>query len=64
MAVFPLSGLYAATYAMKKIFSDLKKKGTTQDCRNIMVDFAEFNELVELQKYMDMDHKYSSPSYK
>jgi 2,3-dimethylmalate lyase len=59
MAVFPLSGLYAATYAMKKIFSDLKKKGTTQDCRNIMVDFAEFNELVQLQKFMDMDQKYS-----
>jgi methylisocitrate lyase len=62
MAVFPLSGLYGATYAMKKIFSDLKKKGTTQDCRNIMVDFAEFNELVELQKFMDMDQKYSNQS--
>jgi carboxyvinyl-carboxyphosphonate phosphorylmutase len=62
MAVFPLSGLYGATYAMKKIFSDLKKKGTTQDCRNIMVDFAEFNELVELQKFMDMDQKYSNHS--
>jgi 2,3-dimethylmalate lyase len=62
MAVFPLSGLYGATYAMKKIFSDLKKKGTTQDCRNIMVNFAEFNELVELQKFMDMDQKYSNQS--
>jgi len=62
MAVFPLSGLYGATYAMKRIFSDLKKKGTTQDCRNIMVDFAEFNELVELQKFMDMDQKYSNQS--
>ena len=62
MAVFPLSGLYGATYAMKKIFSDLKKKGTTQDCRHIMVDFAEFNELVELQKFMDMDQKYSNQS--
>jgi carboxyvinyl-carboxyphosphonate phosphorylmutase len=62
MAVFPLSGLYGATYAMKKIFSNLKKTGTTQNCKDIMVDFGEFNELVELQKFMQMDHKYSNQS--
>jgi methylisocitrate lyase len=60
IAVFPLSGLYGATYAMKKIFSSLKKTGSTQDCRDIMVNFGEFNELVELQRFMDMDHKYSN----
>jgi 2,3-dimethylmalate lyase len=62
IAVFPLSGLYAATYAMKKVFSDLKKKGTTQDCRKIMLEFTEFNQLVELQKFMKMDQKYSDQS--
>ena len=62
IAVFPLSGLYAATYGMKRIFTDLKKKGTTQDCRNIMLDFTEFNQLVDLQKYMNMDQKYSDQS--
>lgn len=60
IAVFPLSGLYGATYAMKKIFSCLKKTGSTQECRDIMMNFGEFNELVELQKFMDMDHKYSN----
>jgi carboxyvinyl-carboxyphosphonate phosphorylmutase len=59
IAVFPLSGLYGATYAMKKIFSSLKKTGSTQDCRDIMVNFGEFNELVELKRFMDMDRKYS-----
>jgi carboxyvinyl-carboxyphosphonate phosphorylmutase len=58
IAVFPLSGLYGATFAMKKIFSSLKKTGSTQECRDIMMNFGEFNELVELQKFMDMDHKY------
>ena len=32
MVVFPLSGLYGATYAMKKIFSYLKRNGTTKNC--------------------------------
>jgi carboxyvinyl-carboxyphosphonate phosphorylmutase len=59
IAVFPLSGLYGATFAMKKIFSSLKKTGSTQECRDIMMNFGEFNELVELQKFMDMDHKYT-----
>src|SRR5437867_2907749 len=59
IAVFPLSGLYGATFAMKKIFSSLKKTGSTQECRDIMMNFGEFNELVELQKFMDMDRKYA-----
>jgi carboxyvinyl-carboxyphosphonate phosphorylmutase len=60
MVVFPLSGLYAATYAMKKIFSYLKSKGTTKGCTDTMLDFDEFNELVELPKFMQMEKKYQS----
>jgi 2,3-dimethylmalate lyase len=60
MVVFPLSGLYASASAMKTIFSDLKKNGTTKNSRNIMLDFNEFNELVELSKFMQMDEKYQS----
>jgi len=59
IAVFPLSGLYGAAYAMKKIFTSLKETGSTQNCRDIMVNFGEFNELVELQRFMQMDQKYS-----
>jgi 2,3-dimethylmalate lyase len=60
MVVFPLSGLYAATYAMKKIFSHLKSNGTTKGCTDMMLDFNEFNELVELPKFMQMEKKYQS----
>jgi methylisocitrate lyase len=60
MVVFPLSGLYAATYAMKKIFSHLKSNGTTKGCTDTMLDFDEFNELVELPKFMQMEKKYQS----
>ncbi len=58
MVVFPLSGLYGATYAMKKIFSNLKKYGTTKTCKDMMLDFHEFNDLVELPKFMQMEKKY------
>ena len=60
MVVFPLSGLYGATYAMKKIFFYLKSNGTTKGCTDTMLDFNEFNELVELPKFMQMEKKYQS----
>jgi len=60
MVVFPLSGLYGAAYAMKKIFSLLKKNGTTKRCTDMMLDFNEFNDLVELSKFMQMEEKYQS----
>ena len=60
MVVFPLSGLYGSAFAMKKIFSDLKKYGSTKNSRDIMLDFNEFNELVELSKFIQMEEKYHS----
>lgn len=60
MVVFPLSGLYGATFAMKKIFSHLKKNGTTINCKDMMLDFNEFNDLVELAKFMRMEKKYQN----
>lgn len=62
MVVFPLSGLYAATYAMKKIFSHLKSNGTTKGCTDTMLDFNEFNELVELPKFMQMEKSIKAKS--
>ena len=60
MVVFPLSGLYGAAYAMKKIFSQLKRTGSTKDSKHMMLDFNEFNDLVELPRFMQMEKKYES----
>ena len=60
LVVFPLSGLYASAFAMKKILTDLKKNGSTKNSRDTMLDFNEFNELVELSKFMKMEEKYHS----
>jgi carboxyvinyl-carboxyphosphonate phosphorylmutase len=59
VAVFPLSGLYSATYAMREVFSELKKTGGTKRTRNIMVTFKDFNKFVDLQKYMGLEKRYS-----
>ena len=58
IVVYPLSGLYGATYALKRIFSNLRHRGTTTECKNIMIDFNEFNEIVELDKFMEMEKQY------
>ncbi len=60
MVVFPLSGLYGSAFAMKRILLDLKKNGSTKNSRDTMLDFNEFNELVELSKFMKMEEKYQS----
>ena len=60
LVVFPLSSLYGSAFAMKKILTDLKKNGSTKNSRDTMLDFNEFNELVELSKFMKMEEKYQS----
>jgi methylisocitrate lyase len=59
IAVFPLSALYGATYAMREILKELKSTGTTQVTRKMMVTFKDFNSFVDLQKYLDLENKYS-----
>lgn len=59
IALFPLSALFAATYAIKSVLSELKQTGSTQDGRKQMVTFGEFNNLVDLQRYMDLEKRYA-----
>jgi carboxyvinyl-carboxyphosphonate phosphorylmutase len=58
IAVFPLSALYSATYAMREVMTELKKTGTTKETRKIMVAFKDFNRFVDLGKYMDLEERY------
>jgi carboxyvinyl-carboxyphosphonate phosphorylmutase len=60
IAVFPLSGLYAATFAIKQVFLELKNSGATQQARRMMVTFKDFNKLVDLHKYAALEKKYAS----
>ena len=58
VAVFPLSALYSATYAIREVLTELKKTGTTNETRKMMVTFKDFNRFVDLAKYMDLEKKY------
>ena len=57
--LYPLSVLFANTFATMNILSELKKSGTTQKLKNNVVNFDQFNELVELKKFRKMEKKYS-----
>jgi methylisocitrate lyase len=58
ISLFPLSALYAATFAMKEVLNELKQNGTTKQVRKKMVTFSDFNKLVELQRYRDLEKRY------
>lgn len=59
IAVFPLSALYSATYAMREVLTELKKTGETKHTRKMMVTFKDFNQFVDLDKYMDLEKRYT-----
>ena len=58
IVVWPLSGLYSATYAMREVFTELKKTSYTKKTRKMMVTFKDFNKFVDLQKYMGLEKRY------
>jgi methylisocitrate lyase len=58
IALFPLSGLYSSTFAVYNTFKMLQQTGTTKSLSDKMIKFKDFNNLVQLDKYMDMEKKY------
>jgi methylisocitrate lyase len=59
IAVFPLSALYSATYAMREVLTELKKTGATKQTRKMMVTFKDFNRFVDLDRYMNLEKRYT-----
>ena len=56
--LYPLSVLYANTFATMNILTELKKSGSTSKCKQKVVNFNQFNDLVELPKFRKMERKY------
>ncbi len=56
--LYPLSVLYANTYATMNILSELKKSGNTTKCEQEIVNFDQFNDLVDLSKFREMEKKF------
>jgi 2,3-dimethylmalate lyase len=59
IAVFPLSAIYSATFAMRQVLTELKNTGTTKDARNIMVTFKDFNRFMDLDHFVELEKKYA-----
>ncbi|MGB9125313.1 MAG: isocitrate lyase/PEP mutase family protein [Nitrosotalea sp.] len=60
LILYPLSVLYANTFATLKILKELKKSGTTLKFKESLVNFDEFNDIVDLTKFKKMENKYST----
>ncbi len=50
--------LIANTFATMNILQELKKSGTTAKYKQKVVNFDQFNKLVELDKFKKMETKY------
>lgn len=60
LILYPLSVLYANTFATMQILKELRKSGTTKKLKNNLVNFDQFNEIVELSKFKKMEDKYET----
>ena len=58
IVLYPLSVLFANTFATMNILQELKTKGTTSKSKQKVVNFDQFNSLVELDKFRKMETKY------
>ncbi|MCV0430539.1 isocitrate lyase/PEP mutase family protein [Nitrosopumilus sp.] len=58
IVLYPLSVLYANTFATMNILQELKKSGNTTKYKQKVVNFDQFNDLVELPKFRKMEKKY------
>ena len=60
LILYPLSVLFANAFASMKILNELKKSGTTEKLRENVVNFDQFNEIVDLTKFKKMERDYVS----
>lgn len=56
--LYPLSILFASTYASLRVLKELKRKGTTKSLADAMVSFDEFNDMVGLEGLKRLEKKY------
>lgn len=60
IAIYPVSTLYMMTKAVKDILVELKENGTTQGMAKKMMDFSQFNKIVQLSEIRERQKKYNS----
>ena len=59
IVLYPLSVLFANTFASLQILKELKRSGTTTKLNKNLVSFDQFNNIVELSKFRKLEERYS-----
>ncbi len=60
IVLYPLSVLYANAYATMEILAELKKTGTTAKACKRAVSFDQFNDIVELDRFRELEGRYGA----
>ncbi|XWS25038.1 hypothetical protein CRYUN_Cryun27aG0036600 [Craigia yunnanensis] len=60
LIVHPLTALYASARALVDVLKTLKENGTTRDHLQKMATFEEFNQLVKLESWFELEARYSN----
>ncbi|MEN6391780.1 MAG: oxaloacetate decarboxylase [Syntrophomonas sp.] len=55
---WPCTALYTVARTLSQVLGELKRSGTTDACRDLMLSFSEFNQLVGLDEYLQLDQRY------
>lgn len=59
IVVFPLSALFAAAEAIRRVFSRLRESGST-DQFDALMSFHEFEDVVRMKEYHDLERRFRS----
>lgn len=58
LILYPLSILFANAFASLQVLRELRRSGTTVQNRKNLVPFDQFNEIVDLARFRNMEKKY------
>ena len=58
LIVWPLSPIYACAQALKDVYSNLRRAGTTAEMIDRLISFDEFHEIIGLNEKYALDAKY------
>ncbi len=60
LIVTPLTGLFAATKAMKSAYARLHDEGTLRDDLDLVTSFSEFESVVDLEGHKELERRYET----
>jgi len=59
LIVTPLTGLFAATRALREAFGTLRREGTLREHRDLVVSFHDFEQVTDLPHHQGLERRYA-----